>query len=534
MASQPRWRTALRPNVLMPPCFRMPPVGREQLPCTHRFPGTMPPVAVPPTHHLPGMARSALALFLASLFLAALAGPASASTWSVTTAPHGSVRSALYGVSCPSTSLCVAVGGNNTIAASTDPTGGPQAWNVSHPGGSFEPPPGGRGEQTYGGKQIRGVSCTSAALCVATGLEGLILSATDPTGGTSAWRIVPLGEGGTNFHLFGISCPTPSLCVAVGYAGKVFTSTDPTGEKAAWALTELPQPFDLRGISCPSASLCVAVGNEGNILTSTDPTGGPTAWQSEGAPAGEKSLNAISCPTTSLCVTGNAGQIIYSTNPTGGAWRTLAAGTGLQVEGVSCPLASACAAVDDNADVIVSSEPTAGAASWWSKNVIPAEGAAQGNGMFAVSCASTSLCAAAGQNDQLITSTNPFAPDAVGIPPSRRSGRPHVVITGHPLQRLDPRKGGVRVTFRFHAVGRAVGFRCRISKRHFRPCQSPEHYRVRRGKHVFRVRAIGPGGVKGPPASFHFRVGRLRQRSPVGSCPPGSTGGIRHPCINAR
>jgi hypothetical protein len=502
-----------------------------QLLAPARFQGPMP---LPRASALRGtLTRPLWALLVVSILFGAIAGAASASTWTVTTAPHGSVRSALYGISCPSPALCVAVGGNNTVAASTNPTGGARAWNVSHPGGAFEPPPGTSGEVTFGGGQIRGVSCPSSSLCVASSLDGHILSATDPSGNASAWKIVPLSEGGPNFHLFGISCPSASLCVAVGYGGKVITSTDPTGDRSAWTVTGLSQPFDLRGVSCPSVSLCVAVGNEGSILTSTDPTGGPSAWQSAGAPAGEQSLNAMSCPSASLCITGNSTQVIYSINPAGGPWKVLAAGAGLLLEGFSCASPSACAAVDDNADVIVSTDPTGGQASWSFKNVIPMEGTEQGNGMFAISCPTTSLCAAAGQNDQLITSTDPFAPDA--LPSSGRRGRPRVVITGHPAQRLNPHRGGVKVTFRFHAIGRASGFRCRMNGHPFNSCRSPVRYRVGRGKHVFRVRAIGQGEIKGPPASFHFRVGHLRQRSPVGSCPPGSTGGnIHHPCIEAR
>ncbi len=461
------------------------------------------------------------------------AAPAPASTWTVTTVPHGSVRSALYGASCPSASLCVAVGGNNTVAAA-NPIGGPGAWIVGHPGGSFEPPS--PGEATYGGNQIRGVSCPSTLLCVAASLDGRIISSTNPTGGVSAWKIVPLGgEAETHFHMFGISCPTSSLCVAVGYGGKIISSTNPTGDKSAWTVTNLGKPFDLRGISCPSTILCVAVGNEGQIVASTDPTGGSSAWTSAGAPAGAKSLNGISCPSSSLCVTGNAGQIITSTDPEGGAsgWAVGAAGAGFPVEGVSCPSAFACVAVDNNADVISSTDPTVGPASWWFRNVLAADSPG-GNGMFGVSCPSSSLCVAAGQDDQVITSTDPFAPDTPKTQVRSNPGRLLVVITGHPAQRLDPHKGGVKVTFRFHAIGRAAHFKCKVSGRHFRNCGSPVHYRVGRGRQVFRVRAISPGGAKGPPASYHFRVGRLKERSPVGSCPAGAAGIIHHPCINAR
>jgi hypothetical protein len=52
---------------------------------------------------------------------------------------------------------------------------------------------------------------------------------------------------------------------------------------------------------------------------------------------------------------------------------------------------------------------------------------------------------------------------------------------------------------RFHSVGRAYGFLCSFDGRRLRPCRSPEHYRVdHTGTHIFRVRAIGSTGLKGP------------------------------------
>jgi hypothetical protein len=488
-------------------------------------------------------------LFFALVLCAAFGGTAHASTWNAVKLQDPSVQVALYGVSCHSASLCVAGGGNSTIAVSTNPTGAAGDWRVFRPGGGVDLPdfgiPGG-GDPIYGGGQIRGVSCPSTELCVAASFEGSIYSSTEPTGGASAWKVVPLSEEKKpRVHMGGVSCPSPSLCVAVAYAGKVVHSTDPAGDRAAWTVTELGQPFDLRGVSCPSVSLCVAVGNEGTILTSEDPTGGASTWKSAGTPLGDYSMNGISCPSPSLCVTGNPGKIATSTNPAGGAsgWNVISAGTGLPVKGVSCPSTSACAAIDNNADVIASTNPTGGQAAWWFKNVLPfgwegpdeGTGSGQGNGMFGISCPTTSLCAAVGQDSQVITSTDPFVQDVAKRPVRRGGRRPHVVITKHPAKRLNRRKGGVKVTFRFRAIGKAARFKCKTRGRRFRTCKSPMRYRVGGGKHTFRVRAIAPGGAKGPPAAFHFRVGRLTERPPHGSCPSrppvGPPGLPWSPCI---
>jgi hypothetical protein len=216
-------------------------------------------------------------------------------------------------------------------------------------------------------------------------------------------------------------------------------------------------------------------------------------------------------------------------------WRVVSPGTGLPVKGVSCPSPDACAAIDNNADVLASTDPTAGPGAWWFENVLPFgwEGAGFGNGMFGISCPSMSLCAAAGQDHQIIVSTDPFVRDPVVGGRGGKSRRPRVVITRHPPKRIGIRKKGVKVSFRFRAIGKAARFKCRTRGRRWRRCRSPLSYRVGRGKHVFKVRAIAPGGLKGPPTAFHFRVGALTERPPVGSCPETRVRLPGNPCVNA-
>lgn len=534
-------------------------------------------------------------LLVASVCALALgAAPAGAATWSVTKLHDDNVIGPMFAASCPSPSFCVVGGSDSLVATSSDPTAGPGAWDVFHVGGTVSHEEKEPGEHlVFPGAQIRGFSCPSTSLCVGATYDGRIVSSTDPSGGEGAWSLTPLqGEKEPRIHLTGISCPSPSFCVAVAYGGKVVTSRAPTGDVSAWKLAQLEGSLDLRGVSCPTTSFCAAVGNEGKIAVSTDPGGPASAWSVVGAPGGESSLNGVSCPSPSLCVTGNAGQMISSTDPTGGlgAWHAVLAGSGLPVKGVSCPSPAACAAVDNNADAIVSTDPASGA--WDFTNVIAArqsEGIT--NGMFAISCPATSLCLAAGMYEQIIFSTDAFATEP--IEPLRRTRGLRVVITHHPSQRLSRRKHGNRAVFRFHAVGgRAARYVCKLSgrgvrrlgrhagrRRHpgkgggaksgrrsaspstalrrrpaahrrrnhhrghgrsrFLPCSSPARYRVGPGTHVFRVRAIAASGRKSPTTSFHFRVGALTEPQPIGSCPATASdqpppGWHPHPCVNAR
>jgi hypothetical protein len=508
---------------------------------------------------------------LAGLVLALPGAEAAAGTWNVTTLHDDNFIGPMFAASCPSPSFCVVGGSDSLIATSSNPTGGSGAWTVFHIGGKpvhEEKTPG--ETLTFPGAQIRGLSCPSTSLCIGGTLDGRIVESTSPSGGEGAWSFTPLsGEKEPRIHMTGISCPSADFCVAVAYGGKVLTSSDPTGDASAWKVTQLEASLDLRGVSCPTTSFCAAVGNEGSIAVSTDPSGPSSAWSVVGQPGGASSLNGISCPTPALCVTGNAGQMISSADPTGGigAWHAVAAGSGLPVKGVSCPVPTACAAVDNNADALTSIDPTSSA--WDFVNVIPAPSTSEGgpNGMFAISCAVTSLCLAAGQHEQIIFSTNPFAPEP--IEPTRRVHGLHVVITRHPPKRLSPAKRGVLSVFGFHAVGgRAASYRCKLSgrgvhrvagradkrgtgarasadrlrrpSRHqghsagFVPCASPAHYRVGKGTHIFRVRAIAADGHKSPATTYHFRVGRLQEPEPVGSCRPfAGPYGPFHPCVNA-
>jgi hypothetical protein len=453
----------------------------------------------------------------------------------VTQIPDGPIDSVLWGVSCPSTGLCVAVGSNSVIASTTNPTGDGSAWRTVHPEGYFEPP-GGLPVGSYPGNAIKGVSCPTVSLCVAAGPQGNIWASADPTGDVSTWAPAALGLAAT--HMNAISCATTTLCVAVSQHGKVIWSTNPLGGAGAWTITELSQPYNLRGISCPTVSLCVAVDIEGNILSSTNPTGGAGAWNVAQAPAGPGILTGVSCLASGLCLTANAGDMITSTSPTGGAgaWKAVAAGTGLSVTGASCPSTTACAAVDNNADVITSTSPTGGAAAWSFVNVIApgSTGDHTTNAMNGISCPTEGLCLAAGGERKIIFSTDPFAADPARGVVGKRSKRPRVKILVHPPKRVEEKKRGTRVNFRFRSIGKAAGFRCRLDKHPFKPCKSPLHYRLGKGRHVFKVRAIGPTGLAGPIAGFHFRIGPLLEPPPYVPCDPTHPSPPTKPCGGSR
>ncbi len=321
------------------------------------------------------------------------------------------------GLSCPSSSLCVAGDNVGDILSSTDPTGGASAWNITNPSGT----PG----------SITDSSCASTSLCVVP-RDGDVLTSTNPAGGASAWTSTPFPPLSP---ASAISCPSNSLCVAGDDTNDIITSTNPTAN--AWTGTRLATPPGQTGglfitsVSCPSISLCVAtrkpsyiLTSTSYILTSTNPAGGPSAWASAEVSG---ALDLISCPSANLCVAvdSNFGNVLTSTNPTGGAsaWSTAHISGGPPLLTVSCPSASLCVAGDGSGKIITSTNPTGGASAWSTAHI-------SGNPLLTVSCPSASLCVAGDGKGNILTSTTPtggastWTSTAVDIPPCARQSTP--------------------------------------------------------------------------------------------------------------
>ena len=222
-------------------------------------------------------------------------------SWTVGQVPGPALPgSGLFDVTCVTSALCVAVG-DHSIATTTDPAGGASTWTATTLSGSHD---------------LFGVACPSVSLCVvADGASGgYLLTSTNPTGGSSAWTTTQIPGAGS--FLGGVSCPSVSLCVADNAGGQIATSTNPTGGPTAWTLANINGGF-LTRTACPTTSMCIT-GSLGGLAWSTNPTGGAAAW-SHASLNGGNGFVGIACPSMTLCVAvSNTGDAASSTDPTGG------------------------------------------------------------------------------------------------------------------------------------------------------------------------------------------------------------------------
>lgn len=119
----------------------------------------------------------------------------------------------------------------------------------------------------------------------------------------------------------------------------------------------------------------------------------------------------------------------------------------------------------------------------------------------------------AGKEGQIFVGVDPFGESAEPIKKKasrhrKRPKRPRTTIARSPDPGTEIHGHTVKALFRFFARHHAQvrGFVCTIDKRPLRRCRSPKGYRVGLGRHVFRVRAIGWTGLKGPAARYRFKV----------------------------
>jgi hypothetical protein len=249
----------------------------------------------------------AVGYFADKLGTHALAESWNGSSWVVRGTPDrlGSAADVLTGVSCPGAITCIAVGSaqGHTLAESWNGI----AWSLQ----ATPDPNGGRSNV------LTSVSCSAIVACTAVGSTASLPLAERWDG--LNWTVQPISNppGAVFSQLDGVSCAAPTVCAAVGIteamAGGGTSVLSETWNGLAWASRSAPSPnrrfSELKAVSCPSATACTAVG------VFTNPAGAQAtlaerfdgnAWTVRATPnpAGSTTTNlrAVSCSSATACV----------------------------------------------------------------------------------------------------------------------------------------------------------------------------------------------------------------------------------------
>jgi hypothetical protein len=287
--------------------------------------------------------------------------------WSILPVPDaGTGNNALASVSCVSTTYCMAVGSSttNSVQQSLIETWNGAAWSV----------PTNLPNNGTGGNALAGVSCVSSTFCVAVGYSrnsktNVQQSLVDVWNGTSWTSSNPAATITTGNFLTGVSCLSTTLCQAVGsflLGGKTSRPLIATLSGTTWSRP--PVSADgaganfLNGVSCaPSTTSCQAVGyflNPSNVKQAMVLSWSGSTWSVPFAPTQPTTVNnefrGISCVTTTFCqavgdsAPGGTAQAFAETL-NGTTWGVASLATGVTgpstLGGVACWTTTACAAV---------------------------------------------------------------------------------------------------------------------------------------------------------------------------------------------
>jgi hypothetical protein len=271
------------------------------------------------------MKRSVL-LLVPVLLIGVFAAPASASRagWSVTPSPNPRAgNGALNTVSCPTASVCTAVGlyvreSGLGVTLAERRSGG--RWTVQS-----TPNPAGAAASA-----LNGVSCPSGSACTAVGSfaagSGVRLTLAERWDGRS-WRIqaTPSPPGSPFSILAAVACPAADSCTAVGASNSKLLVERWDG--ARWRIQPAPVPAGaqfsgLSGVTCTAVASCIAVGDyvssSGADVTLAERWNG-VRWsiQATPSPAGAAAavLFGVSCTSGSSCMA--AGTAFTSSGPAG-------------------------------------------------------------------------------------------------------------------------------------------------------------------------------------------------------------------------
>jgi len=288
------------------------------------------------------------------------------SEWNAESVPSpvtGLGSAELFAVSCPSLTSCAAVGSQWSLLTGGEPM--IATWNGS--GWSLGTPAAAAAKRQH---TLVGVSCSSSTACIAVGRDSgtstSVPLAERLNAGKWAAQEVPLPSGMTEGWLESVDCVSASSCIAVGWSASTTEGPSPLAEKwngSTWKAMEVPSPGglgELRSISCSHASECVAVGDVFGVPMAEHWDG--ESWEvrtppppAEAEEEGWASLYGVSCARANACSVigygaGGGGIFSFAESWNGVSWedQPLQAEEGdSRMRGISCVAVDDCLSVGD-------------------------------------------------------------------------------------------------------------------------------------------------------------------------------------------
>jgi len=322
-------------------------------------------------------------------------------SWSIVASPNpaGSKNARLFGVSCSSATSCFAVG-NATKRASTSIAALVERWNGKSWSILATPKLSAAARDS---SLLGGISCTSTSFCVAAGTLLIGDNAGNITGRQAvleqwngkSWSILasPTPKGSSASELGGVSCTSPTACFAVGdqylevrppgsFAEGSVTLTERWDGKA-WTVLASPSPTIgagavLASVSCTSKTSCLAAGSyaEGDVgrpgLLTERWNGKSWSLLASHTPSrAYTALLGVSCTGTTSCMTTgwfsksefNAKGVFTLTERWNGAGWSVVASPSVpsgysSLDAVACVNAASCVAVGHSSAAAASANRT--------------------------------------------------------------------------------------------------------------------------------------------------------------------------------
>ena len=264
----------------------------------------------------------------------------------------GPASTAISGLSCLSSVWCAAATATGEIAVSINPRFG--KWTTSHV--TWISP-------------IHSVTCLASGQCLAGTAGGDLLSAPTPATLTP-WLV----SSAMSADIIGISCPSAALCIAIDTKGSMARSTNAFDVHPTWNVSPITSGAAFVAVSCPTTSWCAAVDAAGLLWWSTSPASTDT-WTATSASVDDAAISGLACPSPDQCLVSDLAGAVLATSSVSSStvWTSTALASGEGISALSCTPSGGCVAAAFGGAVLRSEDPLDPTPTWATSAVLPVE-----------------------------------------------------------------------------------------------------------------------------------------------------------------